>query len=316
MLFSSFFLCPEVYADTLKMKDGRQMQGRVAEQHEDRVILNTAHGEVPVMRDKIQSILYDAPEKAFLQIGESHEAARRWNQALAYYEKALQANPDSDESKKAILRVQNISWSEIAVGPDDEVDKKQALYDTWGKTKAKPTEKKLKAPTIETDAASLRENFGLVLAQKGDWVFVAEVFPTKDLALLDSKKGDRLVEIDGRSLRYLTAEVVQQKFFLPRNSDFTLEFERDCVLSKTGFEKDVSEFGLKLKFENRGLVVESVTPDSPADRAGLREDDMLASVNGVSIRNLPLNKLLAAILAGSADSSALSLRRRLILSRK
>ena len=146
------------------MIDGTEKKGLVVEQHEDRVILNTEQGEIPVMREQIKDIFYDDQEQTFLQIGESHEAAQRWGEALAFYEKALQVNPDFEDAKKAAIRVRNQFWSKAIAGPSNEVEQKQALYDAWGKGKSA---RERKDSTRMAEARSLREGPGLVLEQKG-----------------------------------------------------------------------------------------------------------------------------------------------------
>lgn len=296
------------------MKDGRQIKGLVVEQHEDRVVINVERVETPVMRDKIQEIVFDAPEQSLLQMGESLEKSEHWDEAMAAYEKALKIRPNFEEAKKAVLRVRNHSWSKKAIGPDDEIEKRQSLYESWGKVD--PTQKKPKNEERAAQADQILKNFGLTFFQTGDWVFVDSVTPNKDAAVAGLKKADRLVEIDGRSLRYLPLEVVEKDFLTPRYADFLLEFDRNTYLSVTGFEKDVVELGMRVTLESRGLMVKAVDADSPADKAGIRENDLLVYVNGISTRYLSLGKLIETLRSGSADTSIVCLRRRVTLSRR
>ena len=155
-----------------------------------------------------------------------------------------------------------------------------------------------------------------MLEQKGDWMAVSQVSPKKDAALAGLKRDDRLVSLDGRSLRYLNADVVRDKLLAPPRAVFTMEFERDCALTKTGFEKSVSEFGFKAALEYRGAAVASVEPEGEAARAGLKGNDLLVTVNGVSMRYTPLKKLLNLLLEGPPDSAVLSVRRSVTMTRK
>jgi hypothetical protein len=295
------------------MKDNTEMKGLVVEQHEDRVVLSTDQGEVPVLREKIQEIVFDDPAQSFMQVGESYENAQRWGEALAYYEHALKLNPELEEAKKASVRVRNRFWSQAATGPNSEIEKRQALYESWGKSAASGQRM---AGQARTEIRALREELGLVLSKKGDWVQITQVLPQKDAALAGLKRGDRLVEIDGRSLRYLGNEVVRQKFLSPRYSNFTLEVERDLTLPKTGFERDLSEFGVQFKLEHRGTVLQSVKAGSPASRAGLKEQDLCVAVNGSSTRYLPIHKMLETIKSGPSEASTVTVRRSVILTRK
>lgn len=309
----SLFIFQTVFADTLKMKDGSEMKGLVVEQHDDRVILSTENGEVPVLREKIDKILFDDPEQSFMQMGESYEASSQWGEALAYYEKALQVNPNFEEAQKAVVRVRNQFWSKASAGPNDEIEKQQALYDAWDKQRS--PEDKFKDQS-KLNEKSLRDSLGLALKQKGDWTAVSQVAWKKDASVAGLKIGDRLVAVDGRSLRYLSLDVVREKFLLPRYSTFTLEFERDCTLLKTGREKDIAAFGIQVKLEHQGAVVQSVKKSSVADKAGIKAQDVLVSVNGTSMRYLPLKKLLGVIQSKTGDRATLTVRRSAVLPRK
>ena len=145
----------------------------------------------------------------------------------------------------------------------------------------------------------------------GSWAKPEDVTKLGDL-----QKGDRLVSMEGKSLRYLTADVVRQKCLFPRYSNFTLEYERDCSLPKTGLEKFLVEFGFEVKLEAQGVVIQTVLPDSDADQAGLQAGDLLVSANGKSLRYLPLKKLLDVVLEGPGDHSVMSVRRFVLLPRK
>lgn len=309
----ALFLCSRLYADTVQLKDGRELKGLIVEKHEDRIILNTEKGETPILKNTIQNILYDDREQNFLQMGETYEADGALGEALAYYNKALEANPDFEEAKKAQVRVRNLFWSKAAAGPKNEMEKKQALYDSWGAPARSEFFSKNQA---RQDSVSLSSGLGVRLESKGDWVRLAEVFSKKDAASAGLRKYDRLVAIDGQSIRYLSPEVVQEKFLSPRYSSFTLEYERDCELTKTGFEKRFAELGLDLKLEYEGVVVQAVKNPSPASKAALRAQDILVAVNGNSIRYLPLTKLMGMIENVKSDRVLLSVRRSVLLTRR
>ena len=307
------FCSPSLYADTVQLKDGQELKGLIVEKHEDRIILNTEKGETPVLRNTIQNIRYDDTERNFLQLGEAHEAAQRWGEALDYYGKALEANPDFDEARQAQARVRNRYWSKAAAGPKSEIERRQLLYDTWGQGGPSASFSKKQA---RSGGLSLKDGPGVAFERKGDWVQLAQVFPKKDAALAGLKKQDRLVAIDGQSIRYLSPELVQEKFLSPRYSSFMLEYERDCPLMKTGFEKEFGEFGLDLKLQHEGVVVQKVQDASPASKAGIKAQDLLTAVNGNSIRYLPLAKLMGTVQQANGATVLLSVRRSVLLTRR
>jgi len=292
------------------MKDGQIVKGLVVEEHEDRFILSTEKGEMPVLRSAVKEVEYDDPAQNFLQVGRAYEEKNRWGEALAYYEKALQLNPDLEDAKKAMVRVRNLFWAQSATGPVAEIERRQSLYETWDKGRFKDKD----AAGAPADPAA--DSLGVKLAQKDDWVYLSEAAPKKDAALAGLRTGDRLVAMDGESLRYLSAEAVRPKFISPRYSSFTLEYDRDCKIMKSGFEKSTRDLGFVLKLESRGLVIWRVFPKGAAALAGLKEGDLLVSVNGATTRYLPLKKFMTMLQKNPSDTHAVfTVRRSAILAR-
>src|SRR3989338_3099525 len=68
-LLPSLFLCPILSADTIVMKNGKELKGLVVEQHADRVIFSTENGEVPIFLKGVKDIRYDEPAQNFMKIG-------------------------------------------------------------------------------------------------------------------------------------------------------------------------------------------------------------------------------------------------------
>ncbi len=314
----NFFLfmlfCPQLYADTLILKNGKYLKGLVVEEHEDRIILSTENGEIPILRRGIEKIDFDDPSQNFVQLGRAYESKQRWGEALGYYEKALELKPDMDEAKKAVVRIRNNFWAKSSAGPVNEIEKKQELYETWGRGAFSESRNKVKAEQKAT--RTLEENLGIRLIKKGDWVRLSEVSSKKDAALAGLRRDDHLVAVDGNSLRYLNVDVVAEKMTTPRFSSFTLEYDRETHLRKNGSEKDFKKFGFQLKLDSEGVVVESVRTPSAASKAGLREGDLLVEVDGTSMRYLPLNKLMDLIQKNKASEAIFVVRRSALLARR
>lgn len=314
VVLPSLLFCSELRADAVRLKNGKDLKGLVVEEHEDRIILSTENGEIPVLRRGIQKIDYDDPAQNFTQVGRAYEDKQRWGEALGYYEKALELDPEQEEAKKAVVRLRNRFWAKAAVGPINEIEKRQVLYETWGQGAFSTTRK---APTPPDPAELVEKELGVRLLKRGDWVLFSEVTPKKDAAVNGLRKNDRLVAVDGNSLRYLSVEAVREKLASPRYSNFTLEYDRDHRLAKTGFEKDLQEFGFQLKFDTQGMVVSSVKPSTAASRAGLRQNDVVISVNGASVRYQPIKKLMDVIQKNPTELEAVfTVRRSVLLARR
>ncbi len=311
-LLPSLFICSNLFADTIQLKNGENMKGLVVEEHDDRLILSTENGEIAVLRNTIKDIEYDDPAQNFFQIGRAYEDKQRWAEALAYYGKALEVNPELNEAKKASVRVRNLSWSQSAVGPVEEIERRQALYETWDKGRF--TEKR--AVASKDPKQILSANLGVTLSQEGDWVVLSEVSAKKEGAKAGLRVGDRLAAVDGSSLRYLSAETVRAKFVTPRYSSFTLEYDRDLRLPKSGLEQETRDLGFELKLGTQGLMIARLATDGAASKAGLKEGDLLVSVNGDTTRYLPLKKFMTIFKKNVSETQVkLTVRRAVLLAR-
>ncbi len=286
------------------------MKGLVVEKHTDRVILSTENGEVPVMLKDVRDIQYEDPAQDLYELGRAREADEKLGEALAYYEKAVEVNPDFEEAKKAALAVKNRFWATLTEGPTGEVEKQQAIHDRWRAGTAA-------APNGAAQAARpLRESIGLTLEKRGDWVRLSFVDPKMDAGLVGLKKGDRLLAIDGTSLRYLGLETVTTMFTSPRFTNFTLEIERDLHAEKRPGGRDFAALGMRVKLEYQGLVVHSVKSDGFAERAGVREGDLLTFIGGEATRYMPLRKAERFVQKAAGGRVALTIRRSALLMRK
>lgn len=308
----SLLFCANIFADTILLKNGKELKGLIVEQHEDRVILSTEKGEMPVPKRGIKKIDFDDAEQNFMQIGLQYEEKKRWGEALAYYEKALELNPELEDARKASVRVRNQFWTNAAAGPADEMERRQALYDSLGK----PKKSSYPAPKNNVGLSTqLKDALGMVLERKEEWTHITELVPRRESALAGLKKQDRLVSIDGISLRYLNTEVVQSKLLSLKSSHFTLEIERDCVVKRTSTEKSLADLGLVLRLENQGMVIESVKEKSVAAQGGLKSGDLPHKINGASTRYMPIKKIMAEIHKNPLQT-IFSVRRSVLLTRR
>ena len=312
IFFITFFIGPTAFADTVVLKNGKNLKGLVVEKHADRIILSTQKGEIPILLSGIKDIQYDTAEQNFFKAGKSYEVENKLGPALAFYEKALEENPNFEEAKIAALGVRNRFWASSTEGPINEVEKQQAVYDAWQRgTMIEETIKKKEKEQV----ALLKERLGITLEKKGDWARLANVDSTKPAALAGLKRNDRFVSIDGESLRYLNLETVAKALLLPRYSNFSLEFDRDCLLSKSGSSGKLNSLGLQLKLRYHGLVVSSVKENSAAHAAGLKNEDLLTHVNAISTRYMPLNNVIHLIENPEEAKMVLTVRRSALLAR-
>ncbi len=309
----SFFVWSVSLADTLVLKNGKELKGLVVEKHADRIIFNTEKGEIPILLRGIKDIQYDAAEQNFFKAGKSYEAENKLGQALAYYEKALEVNPNFEEAKTASLAVRNRFWASSSEGPRSVIESQQAVYDAWEKGGASAEEAIKKKEKEQRDL--LKERLGLTLEKAGDWARIGNIDSTKSAALGGLKLNDRLVSMDGDSLRYLNREAVMKYLLVPRFSNFSLEYDRDCFLNKSGDSPRLRDLGLKVKLRYQGLMIESVKEGGLAQAAGLKSEDFLTHVDGVATRYMPSREVVSLIEDPKQQKIVFTVRRTALLAR-
>jgi regulator of sigma E protease len=102
--------------------------------------------------------------------------------------------------------------------------------------------------------------------------------------------GDRITKVDG--IENPTWEQLQPRVWLSPNQPLNLSIQRgDQILQKTVVPQAVtsSEVGSAGWFPEDPVIVGQLEPDTPAARAGLKEDDRIAALNGkplVSIESM------------------------------
>lgn len=316
ILVSVLFWAQGASADTIFMKNGKELKGLVVEKHFDRVLLSTESGEVHVLLAEIGQIQYAEPEQNFLEAGKSFETSGKLEEALAYYEKAAELNPEFEEAKAAAIGVRSRLWAKVTEGPRGEMERQQILYDRWGQGAA-PSSNEGREAAFKKRRQALKEGLGLSLQKEGDWIELDAVSSKKPATVAGLKKSDRLVSIDGKSLRYLGVDAVSNHLLEPRFANFTLDFERDFFLPREKGSLSLKNLGLKLKLEYQGIVIEEVVPASLAAEVGLKEQDLLTQVDGLPTRYMPLKKVIRSIedLPGKSPVT-LTVRRSAHLSRK
>ncbi len=302
------------FADTVVLKNGKELKGLVVEQHTDRIVLSTEKGELPILSNSVKDVLYDEPAQNFIKIGKDYEAKGSLGEAFAYYEKALETDPNSEEARRSMEGVRSRFWASATEGPREEIEKRQIIYDAWQRNK--PLEEMFKTKALK-QTKELQEGLGLTLEKKDDWVRLAFVDPKKAAHHAGLKKNDRLVSIDNQSLRYLGVDVVAKKMLLPHYASFNIEFERDCFLNKEEARKmTLKELGFKLKIKREGIITRSVRSESPAGASGIKNRDLLVKVNGVSTRYMSVREAVKLIENSEEDRVVVAVRRAALLTRR
>ena len=76
VIASSFFICFGILAagltqaDTVIMKDGKEVKGIVLEEYKDRMLISTVDGERSLMKEEIKELYFDTEEQNLIKLAE------------------------------------------------------------------------------------------------------------------------------------------------------------------------------------------------------------------------------------------------------
>lgn len=222
-------LLPQVAgADEIFLSSQESLKGLVVEQHADRVVVSTIDGEQTVMRTDIDEIFFDDPERNYLYLGDEALAQGDINSASTLFRKATQLNPELEECRDAIRRVE---------------DRQQKMA------------KELALPDPE-----------LKLFSTDRYPKVEEVKPASAASESGIQPGDLLVAVWGESLAYQPVSVAVERLTgLPETwakvtVERTVQIVRDPKHPWPGFEMEMSSEGLKVSRVTGGTASAFLKP--------------------------------------------------------
>jgi tetratricopeptide (TPR) repeat protein len=300
-------------ADTAVLRSGESVKGLVVEEHADRILLSTVDGERALMRREIERVEYDGLEYSLFQLGRQMEAENHPREALSYYEKAVEVNPELVEARQAALGIRSRIWAQVLdEGPKGEVQKQQDIQDSW---RANVDPDALIRERTADEANALWKRMDLRLANRGEWVVVSDARIGGYVYKRGFVQGDALVALDGKSLRYLNREAVTEKLLEPRYANATLQFRRAVRVPKPEGARRLRDLGFRIEQQYNGLTVTDVAAGGPA--AGLlKPDDLVVEINGELTRYMPLKEAVRMIEERATDDLVLTINRSVTVTRK
>jgi hypothetical protein len=275
-------------ADSVDLKAGDQLKGLIVEEHEDRVILSTAEGELQVLRKNIAKIDYDDPSYSLMSLGRQLEREKKFGEALSYFEKAAQLNPGLAEAKQAAIGVRSKMWAGFTQGPTGEIEKQQIIQDSWRADTSMADEARRGE---EEKEETLWKRLGVQVDQSGDFVRALEVRVGGYAHQTGLRNGDMLYSVDGRSLRYIQKSTVINDLLEPRYASMVLEVRRKIIFPAKIGKTDTRNLGIDLKLDYNGVLINRVKSSGIADQYRIKSGDRLVSVAGENTRYMPIKTI-------------------------
>ncbi len=285
------------FCDTIYLKDESQVKGIVVEEYSDRIVISTEYDEAEMMKFEIKSIRYDLLEQNLVAMAKKYKEAGDYRRAYFYYDKARKVNPEYKEAIDGINYVEGFLFRQELGRKSEEVSRYQQVEDFLSSKF-----KKEKLPL-----SKLKELIGIEIKDTGKDIKVMKVYEVSPAAEAGLKDGDTVSSIWGRLTGYMSCREVAQILTKPANLEIKLEIDREIKVSPHAIKS--SQFDLRFE----GLCLTNIPDGSEAFAAGLRNDDLILSIDGDSIRYTPLKEVINLL---KSSPRTLLVRRELTIWRK
>jgi len=298
------------YADTVIMKNNVKVKGLVVDEYVDRIVLSTAYGEKHILRKDIERIEYDTPEQNFMQLGRAYDEKGWYDKAAFYYKKAMDMNPDYREARDAYVASHAKMWHEEEKRTRKDIE----LHNMAIEWQSKKNKKAASAAKSKED--SVRDSIGISLVEKDGVFRISDVLPGSSADKAEIKKGDFIVGIWGRLVRYSRPEDVLSELTGPKYSEVKILVEKEIFIPVEPGANTYKESGVSLGFEYEGLVIKELAPWKKGEIAGLKKGDALIAIDKNITRYMPMDSVIALINSSKNDKIVFTIRRNINLRRE
>ncbi|HON50660.1 MAG TPA: tetratricopeptide repeat protein [Candidatus Sumerlaeota bacterium] len=114
LLLFSTFMTSFLFADSIIMKNGKKIEGRILKEEENSITIMTAATSIVIARANIESIERDQVLSPNEIQGDIAVEDKRYNDALSYYQAALNETQNKESLQKKIAELQKIQEEEVS----------------------------------------------------------------------------------------------------------------------------------------------------------------------------------------------------------
>lgn len=321
LLFSFFFYTlsairyPLSYADTISMRDGKELKGIVVEDYEDRLALSTSDGEINIIKADIRELYFDSEEDNLVKLAELAKDRHDYAKSYAFYSRALKINPDSKAARDGVVAIQGYLYRKEEAMKEYDVNRREE-FERYGTLSGSPMAEE---KTLEEALGKLESSLGIKLAMKGAMPEIESVRNASSADEAGVKKGDRLVAIWGKLTGYMPLEDVANALLDKPLIEIKWTIDRTVNVSVNSgglFRSSDGLIGAKLTMEFDGLTAAGVKARGPAAEAGIEKGDLIIAIDGKPTRYMPLKKAIQLIGEASSGGIPMTIRREMLIWRK
>ncbi|MBI5143563.1 MAG: hypothetical protein HZA30_00650, partial [Candidatus Omnitrophica bacterium] len=181
-------------ADTIHLKDGRELKGIVVEDYRDRVTFSTADGEITVMKSDMGELHFDTEEENLIKLAELAQDRGEYTKAYSYYDMAYKLNPNSKRAKDGVIFLQGYVYRKDEVRKEEAVKRQEAIerFGAYIDTSVSRDEE------FKESANKLKKYIGIALSMRGGSPEIAAIETQSPAYEAGMRKGDLLAAIWGR----------------------------------------------------------------------------------------------------------------------
>ncbi len=284
-------------ADTVQMKDGKELKGIVVEDYKDRIVLSSFTGETTLKKDDIKELYFDNEEENLVKLADQAKDRHDFARAFTYYNMALKINPDFKDANDGLVFLQGYLFRKEESEKLDDIKRRENI-ERYGTVV--PMEKTQTAEEVFKDMIRrLWDVIGLKLEIEKGFPRVADVRSKSPAYSAGIRDGDIIAALWSKLTGYMSLnEILEAMLDKP-------SLEIKCIIERT---VETSPEGLSFSVELKGLTVSGARGTAAPERQVLKNDDIIVSINGQPTRYMPLKKALELI-KGSKGTVKFVIRR-------
>ena len=265
----SFFIYP-CFSDVVYF-DNQKVEGRIVEETPTTLVLETIIGKVTIDKSKVVDIRRTRPEDDFLNMGNYYFKQKRYDAAIDYYNRALEANPDFDKAKKALEKIRKIKRQEEM--------RRQLELERIKKEREKIKEK-------------LEKKIGIAVDKIDSQFKVVHIVENSPSARAGIKLYDRIISIEGACAKDMTFENICGLLMGKPPISLTIEREISLIRKRINYKKRTYVgIGIFLIEGEEEYLVTKVIKGSPADKADMKVQDRIIEIDGRPCKSLSLDEI-------------------------
>ena len=301
-------------ADTLYLKENKEIKGIVIENYHDRIVFNTIDGEKTFKKSDIEDILYDRREQNLLKLGDFHYQKDNLIKAYTYYRKAYQINPDYKEAQDRYIHIRSVLMRRPEKQFKSDMDRKRALFQQSGK---------LYAPVIKEGIAKSKEELfkqltGIVLFTEDEIPKILSLVSESAASKAGIKVYDEIFSVWGRLTAYYDLDDIVDMIIDSPSPEIMLQVKREVSIYPDSKKiESLSDLGVSIGIKESGLMVSGIDKAIMPSEIDLLKEDIISDVNDKSIIYMPLNEVKETIESSLTEGKlTLKIIRNLTLWRK